>query len=228
MTSKRAIGYIRVSTDQQASEGVSLDAQQNQIEAYCSLYGFELIGIEVDAGLSASTLNRPGLQNALAALESGEAGALVVVKLDRLTRSVRDLDALLTGYFAKRFDLVSVAEQVDTTNATGRMILGILMQVSQWEREVIGERTAAAMQHKIAAGEYIGGTVPFGQRVSADGVMLEADEGEQSILADIAALQASGLSLRKIADELNARGVTRRDGASWHHVAVSRAIKGAA
>ena len=226
---KKAIGYVRVSTEQQAAEGVSLEAQRRKIEAYCELYGFELIAVEVDAGASASTLKRDGLERALAALEAGAAEALVVVKLDRLTRSVRDLDALLTRYFAGgELALVSVAEQVDTTTATGRMILNVLMSVSQWEREVIGERTSAALQHKKAQGEYTGGKVPFGLKLAADGVTLEECEEEREILDEIRRLQGEGLSLRRIAEELNNRGVSRRHGKGWHHVAVSRAIKGAA
>lgn len=215
MTSKRAIGYVRVSTDQQASEGVSIDAQRAQIEAYCGLYGFELVGIEVDAGLSASTLNRPGLQSALAMLDNGNADALVVVKLDRLTRSVRDLDELLTAYFEKRFDLVSVSEQVDTTTATGQMILGILMQVSQWERKVIGERTAAAMQHKIANNEYTGGPVRYGYKVASCGVRLVEDEREQRAIAIVKELREGGMTLQAIANELAKRGVVNRRGKTF-------------
>ena len=226
---KRAIGYIRVSTDQQAAEGVSLAAQREKISAYCSLYDFDLVRIEDDAGASASSLQRDGLQRALDALDAGDAEALVVVKLDRLTRSVRDLDTLLTRYFAGgELALVSVAEQVDTTTATGRMILNVLMSVSQWEREVIGERTSAALQHKKAQGEYTGGKLPFGRRLAADGVTLEECAEERVILDVINQLQREGLSLRKIAEELNKRGVSRRNGREWHHVAVSRVIKGAA
>jgi site-specific DNA recombinase len=223
----RAIGYVRVSTDQQATDGVSLDAQAAKIRAYCDLYGIELVRIEVDAGESASTLSRPGLSSALESLDAGEAAGLVVVKLDRLTRSVRDLDALLTRYFtgADAKALVSVAEQVNTETAAGRMVLNVLVSISQWEREVIGERTAAAMAHKQARGEYIGGGVPFGFCVAA-GELVESPE-EQAILADLRKLQARGLTLREIADELNSRGALRR-GRNWYPMAVSRALRAAA
>lgn len=225
---KKAIGYVRVSTDQQAAEGVSLQAQREKVNSYCALYGFDLVGIEADEGASASTLKRDGLQRALAALENGEADALVVVKLDRLTRSVRDLDALLTRYFADGdHALVSVAEQVDTTTATGRMILNVLMSVSQWEREVIGERTSAALQHKKAQGEYTGGKIPFGKQLGADGIHLEDNLEEQTILDEIHRLREEGLSLRAVAQELNKRGISRRNGNDWHKVAVSRALKDA-
>jgi site-specific DNA recombinase len=226
---KKAIGYVRVSTEQQAAEGVSLEAQRRKIEAYCELYGFELIAVEVDAGASASTLKREGLERALTALEAGTAEALVVVKLDRLTRSVRDLDALLTRYFAGgELALVSVAEQVDTTTATGRMILNVLMSVSQWEREVIGERTSAALQHKKAQGEYTGGEAPYGYTVAADGVALEECEAEQAVIAAVLEYRAAGLSLRKIGARLEENGFTTRKGGKFWPTAIKNIIEAAA
>jgi site-specific DNA recombinase len=223
----RAIGYVRVSTDSQATDGVSLDAQTAKVRAYCDLYGIELAGIEVDAGVSASSLDRPGLSRALAALDAGTVDGLVVVKLDRLTRSVRDLDALLTRYFtgAGAKALVSVAEQVNTETAAGRMVLNVLVSISQWEREVIGERTSVAMRHMQSRGEYIGGGVPFGFRVDEAGALVECP-AEQAILSDLRALKARGLTLREVAAELNARGAFRR-GRDWYPMAVSRALRAA-
>ncbi len=223
---KRAIGYVRVSTDQQADSGVSLEAQREKVESYCELYGFDLVRIEADEGASASTLDRDGMQSALEALDAGEADALVVVKLDRLTRSVRDLDALLCRYFADGdHALVSVAEQVDTTTATGRMILNVLMSVSQWEREVIGERTSDALQHKKAKGEYTGGKVPYGYRLDDDGVTLVEDDAEQEVVAAALEARAAGLSLRRTAALLNDEGFSTRTGGDFNHTAVSRIEK---
>jgi DNA invertase Pin-like site-specific DNA recombinase len=219
---KQAIGYVRVSTEQQATEGVSLEAQIEKIKAYAVCYGYDLIDIQIDAGASASTLERAGLQVALAALRAGNASTLIVAKLDRLTRSVRDLDALLSNYFANTHGLVSVAEQVDTSTATGRMILNVLMSVSQWEREVISERTKAAMAHKKSKGEYIGGHVPFGYSVE-DGKLIE-DPAEQAIIAMITEARAAGKSYRAIAEKFNEANVPRRDGTSWHVKAVQRAL----
>ena len=140
---KRVIGYARVSTDRQI-EGVSLDAQQAKIEQYAALYDLELIDVIIDAGASAKTLERPGLQEALDKLKAGEADGLLVSKLDRLTRSVVDLGSLIEGVFGK-YTLMSVGDQVDTSTAAGRLVLNVLMSVSQWEREAIGERTRAAI-----------------------------------------------------------------------------------
>jgi site-specific DNA recombinase len=211
----RAIGYIRVSTEKQAEHGLSLEAQRAKLVAYAALYDLALIGVEVDVGESAKSLQRPGLQRALKAMKSGQADAVVVVKLDRLTRSVTDLGALIAGYFQK-YSLMSVSEQIDTRSAAGRMVLNILASVSQWEREAIGERTQAAMQYKQAQHEYCGGEPPYGWQVTADGVHLEPQGEEQAIMRQARALQAAGLSLRKIGARLQAQGLLPRKAPAWH------------
>lgn len=197
----RAVGYIRVSTDKQASEGVSLDAQRVKLHAYAALFDLELVAIEVDAGESAGSLERPGLQRALARLDAFEATALVVVKLDRLTRSVRDLCDLVDNYFRDgKVSLMSVGEQIDTRSAAGRMMLNMLTVIGQWEREAIGERTKAALEHKRSLNEYTGGAAPYGFR-TVDG-KLEPITEEQDIIAQARAYKASGMSLRSIAAAL--------------------------
>src|SRR4051794_7553353 len=97
----RVIGYVRVSTDEQARDGVSLAAQIEKVGAYARLYDLELVDIVTDAGASAKTLDRPGFARVLAMLDAGEVDGVVVVKLDRLTRSVADLATLLDGYFGE-------------------------------------------------------------------------------------------------------------------------------
>ena len=222
--STRAIAYLRVSTEKQSSEGVSLEAQRRQVEAYASLYGIELVAVIVETG-SASTMARPGLQDALARLASGEAQALLVTKLDRLTRSIRDLGDMIETAFGKGgASLMSVGEQIDTRTAAGRMVLNVLMSVSQWEREAIGERTSVAMQHKLAAGEYVGGKVPFGKRVDADG-RLVADDAETAVAEKARALRATGLSLRDVAAAL---GPVSRTGGVLAAAQVARMIAVAA
>jgi DNA invertase Pin-like site-specific DNA recombinase len=113
----RVVAYLRVSTEGQAEAGVSLDAQRAKVTAYAALYDLDLVAVIEDAGASAKTLSRPGLAEALRKLDAGEADGLLVAKLDRLTRSVRDLGALLDRGFRSRFALLSVAENVDTRSA---------------------------------------------------------------------------------------------------------------
>lgn len=221
MTTTKTVAYIRVSTDKQADKGVSLDAQRAKVDAYAALYDLEVVEVVVDAGVSAKTLDRPGLGRALGMLRRGEAEALLVVKLDRLTRSVRDLGELVSDVFAPgRAALLSVSEQIDTRSAAGRLVLNVLASVSQWEREAIGERTSAAMQHKRAAGEYTGGRVRFGFRV-VDGGRVEPVEHEQIAIGRARALRAGGMALRDIAAQLADEGHVSRTGKPFAPSAVA-------
>lgn len=220
----RAVAYLRVSTEKQADHGVSLAAQRSKVEAYASLYDLELVAVVEDAGASAKTLERDGLRTVLGMLDRGEADAVLVVKLDRLTRSVRDLDALISTWFAGgRFALLSVSENIDTRSAAGRLVLNVLASVSQWEREATGERTAAAMAHKRANGERVG-AVPFGSRLAADGIHLEPVPEEQAAIACAVELRAAGLSLRAIARELAARGFRARSDKPFAPMQVARMV----
>ena len=112
------IGYTRVSTDEQADKGLSLAAQRAHVEAYCKLYGLELVETIEDAGQSGKTLKRDGLQRALTMLRKGEADGIVIAKLDRLTRSVVDGGKLIADYFGEKgHELFSVADHINTRTA---------------------------------------------------------------------------------------------------------------
>ena len=216
----RTIAYIRVSTDKQADAGVSLDAQRAKVEQYAALYDLDLVAVKVDAGESAKSLDRPALREAFAMLDAGEADALLVVKLDRLTRSVRDLGESVERFFSKDVALLSVSEQIDTRTAGGRLVLNVLASVSQWEREVIGERTSVAMRHMQSEGRYIGGNVPYGFHL-VDGELVEHD-AEQEVIAEARKLRTAGLSLRAVAERLSKRGFKTRSGRAFIHTQVAR------
>ncbi len=225
MATTRAVAYLRVSTEKQADKGVSLEAQRAKVEAYAQLYELELVEVVIDAGASAKTLDRPGLQRALQMLKARQAEALLVVKLDRLTRSVVHLGQLVEDYFAEgKWALLSVGEQIDTRSAAGRLVLNVLASVSQWERETIGERTSAAMQHMASVGEYTGGDFPYGYRLGPDGERLVEDLEEQKALAAAQQLRGAGFSLRCVARELNAQGFRSRTGKPFAHVQVARML----
>lgn len=196
---QRAIAYIRVSTEQQATDGNSLAAQKEKLARYAEFHGVEIVAWEADAGVSASSLDRPGLQAALRRLDAFEANAILVVKLDRLTRSVRDLCDLVDSYFASgTHTLMSVSEQIDTSSAGGRMVLNMLMTVAQWEREAVAERTRAVMEHMKASGLFTGGFPPFGFYVNDDGALVR-NEREQEIVTAVRRTHTTGAySLREI------------------------------
>jgi len=138
----KTVGYVRVSTDRQADQGVSLEAQEAKIRAMATVQSAELLEVIVDGGESAKSLTRPGLQRLLALIHAGKVQAVIVAKLDRLTRSVKDLCGLLELFEKRKVALISVAELLDTGSAAGRLVITIMGAVSQWEREAIGERTA--------------------------------------------------------------------------------------
>lgn len=233
MATFRAIGYVRVSTEEQSREGVSLDAQADKLRQYAALDEIELVEIIRDEGQSAKTLERPGLQRALKMLRDGQADGLLIAKLDRLTRSVRDLSILLDGYFGEKggHQLSSVAEKIDTRTAAGRMILNILMSVAQWEREAIAERTRDALRHKVASGERVG-RPPYGFQLRQVGhtpkgkalYEVEPDPKQQAGIKQMREWRLCGLSLREIAKHLDAEGFPTKDGRPWQAATVRQIL----
>jgi len=229
----RTVGYIRVSSKEQAEEGISLEVQRAKLEAYAGLYDLDMVIVLADEGKSAGNLRRPGVQEALRMLRDDEADAILVYHLDRLTRRQADLAHLLDKYFEKdRWQLMSVTQQLDTRTAAGRMVINVLGSVLQWQREDVGEKTSVALQHKMAKGEAIGGPAPFGHRkidgpAKEDGTilqLLEAIDDEQAIIRQARRLRASGLSLRKIASKLEVDGHLSRDGRPFHPMQVRRMV----
>jgi len=182
-TSKKTVAYIRCSHASQVVIGSTLPAQKERIEAYAKLYGLEIVSIETDAGLSAKSLERPGLQRALSALKEGRADCLLVVKLDRLTRSVASLGELLEDYFTDgKYKLCSIEENIDTRTASGILILNILASVAQWERQACSDRIKFVMSHLKQNGKVYCGKLPYGFRATATGKLIK-DEREQEVIA---------------------------------------------
>jgi DNA invertase Pin-like site-specific DNA recombinase len=223
-TPRRAIGYVRVSTEGQADRGVSLDAQAEKIRAMATVHDVELVDVIVDGGESGKSLSRPGIDRMLGMVDRREVQIVIIAKLDRLTRSVRDLADLLEKFQRRGVALVSVGESLDTGSAAGRLVLNVMASVSQWEREAIGERTRDALRHKRAQG-LRAGNVPFGYALAEDGQTLVACAEEQQVLTSLRGLREQRLSLRAIASELNARGLRTRCGGPWRHQYVANLLE---
>lgn len=218
----KVVGYIRVSTDEQAKSGLGLEAQERRIRQYADLYELDLVEIVTDPGYSGKSLNRPGIQRALSMLKAGQAEGLLVAKLDRLSRSVKDVGELADGIL-KKCQLLSVGEQIDTRSAAGRLVLNVLVSVAAWERETIGERTAAGLQSLRLRGKKTGGDVPFGYVSDQDGT-LTPDLAEQRVIRQAESWRADGLSLHRIARRLNERGILTKAGATWKAPQVQRIL----
>jgi DNA invertase Pin-like site-specific DNA recombinase len=226
-TRTRVIGYVRVSTEGQADGGVSLDAQRVKLAAYAVAQELDLVCIIEDAGYSAKTLDRPGITRALAMLHAGDADALLVAKLDRLTRSVRDLGDLVERYFSSRFALLSVADSIDTRSAAGRLVLNVLASVAQWEREATAERTRDALAQVKAEGVRLGGEGLGWRRgeKGADGRRtVTEDDDEARTVARMHALRGEGLSLRQIAATLTDEGYRTKRGGEWASETVRKVL----
>lgn len=208
---QQAIGYIRVSTQGQADEGVSLEAQRAKIEAWCELNDYELVALFEDAGISGGSMKgREGLHAALKAARPGM--ALVTYSISRLARSTRDMLEISDELTRRGADLVSLSERIDTTTASGRMVFRMLAVLAEFEREQIGERTKMALRHKKAQGMVYAAT-PFGFE-AVDGRLVE-DEGESAVVGEIMTMRAAGQSLGAIAEQLNARGIEGKRGGRW-------------
>jgi len=219
---KTAIGYTRVSTEQQANEGVSLEAQEAKIQAWCTVNGYELVQVYVDAGISGKTTqNRPELAKARKAIKKGM--ALVTYSLSRLARSTKDLLEISEEVAKKKADLVSVTEKIDTTTPMGEMMFTLMAGMAQLERRMIAERTATALQHKKATGQKYTNITPYG---------FEAIEGrlvqvlaETEVVAEIQAARSSGNTLQSIADNLNGRGIPTKTGKQWAPATIHLLLK---
>lgn len=216
---KQAIGYVRVSTEEQATEGVSLEAQRDRIAAWCLANGIDLANVYVDAGVSGKRAdNRPELQAALDHV-CRIGGVLVCYSLSRLARSTKDTIAIAERLDKNGADLASLSERLDTTTAAGKMMFRMLAVLAEFERDQLAERTKAAMSHKRSNGERVG-KIPFGFDLAADGVKLVQNAAEQEVLKLIQDLRDAGESMRAIAAELNRRQVPTKQGQAWKHSTV--------
>mgnify|MGYP000243396952 FL=1 len=224
-----AVGYVRVSTHEQAQDGVSLDVQRDKLRAYCKLHDIRLVDIKADEGISGGTIERPGLQAALRMLEIGKADTLIVAKLDRLTRSVKDLCMLVDKYFVpERYHLLSICGMVNTHTAAGRMMMLNLATYAQFEREIIRERTQEAITHLKAQGVRLG-CPPYGYRYSHEvdaygRRILVKDAEHMKVLARVVALYKDGLSINRIAKRLNNEEIAAQRGGIWHARAIANIL----
>ena len=221
----KAIGYIRVSTQGQVDDGVSLETQKAKIEAWCLANDYDLVEVFSDEGISGKAMNnREGLQQALDAVNKDM--ALVTYSMSRISRSTEDMLALARQIEKQGADMVSLSEKIDTTSAAGKMVFRMLAVLNEFERDQISERTTAALQYKKQQGQRIG-TVPYGYSLDADGIHLVPDTREQKILRFITQLRNEGYKLRQIAEQLNADGLLTRRGSEWRVQYVHNLLKAA-
>lgn len=213
-----AVLYIRVSTDEQARRGVSLDAQEERLRAYCTMKGLEIVSVIRDEGVSAFKHldKRPGGAELLRLIAKGKAAHVVALKLDRVFRNAADALALTETWNRQSVALHLVdlgGSAMDTASATGRMMLTMLSGFAQFERDLISERTSSALRYKRSKLEAYAST-PYGY--SREGDTLREHGGELATVARIHTWAAEGSSLAAIARRLNAEGVPTKRKGRWH------------
>jgi DNA invertase Pin-like site-specific DNA recombinase len=206
----RAIGYLRVSTEEQAASGLGLEAQRARVLEEIARRGWELTALEVDDGYTAANLNRPGIARALEELAAHRADCLVVSKLDRLSRSLLDFAGLMAQARRQGWQLVALDLGLDTSSPSGELMAAVLASFAQYERRLIGQRTSDALAAKKRQGHRLGRPV-----------VLPAETRRR-----IVRLRARGWSLPKIADALNAEGIaTARGRGTWYPSTVAGVLK---
>ena len=202
----RVIGYMRVSTEEQGDSRAGLEAQESAIRDEVQRRGWELVDLRSDVASGGSMRRRDRLGETLRDLAAGRADALVVAKLDRLSRSVADFAGITEVAAKEGWSVVVLDLGVDTTTPTGELIANVMIVLAQWERRIIGERTRAALDAVRARGTHVG----------------RKSNVTDETLRTIRTLRLAGLSWQKIADALEASGVPTSQGGRWHAATVAR------
>ncbi len=222
-----AVGYSRVSTDKQDN---SSGAQNQRIRAYALLHEIELTHVEEDSDEFSGDLDRPGIQRVLKMVREKHVDAVIITKLDRISRSVADTSELMELFRKTGVKLIDIAQSLDMSCATGRLVVNMRAAIAQWEREMIGERTSEGLQNLKAQG-FPAGPAPYGwqaqERTPGEKErkvrkLMIPNLEEQAILKRIGELRAQNKSWTTIADALNAEKYKTRSGGPWPHTGVAR------
>jgi DNA invertase Pin-like site-specific DNA recombinase len=215
----RAAGYVRVSTVRQASEGLSLEAQERRVRDRIAAEGWELTKVYVEAGVSGRRDDRPELQRLLANLDSID--RLVIPKLDRLGRSNRDLHNLFARLEEAGVELVSIGDSIDTASAGGKLMRAILTALAEFESDTIGERVKAVAGGRVEDGKHHG-RAPYGYR-SEGGDLVPVPE-QATVVREMFEMAAAGVSQRQIAQRLNQRGDRTQRSGRWSQPSIRKML----
>ena len=212
MTKKVAI-YTRVSTTNQAEEGFSIDEQIDRLTKYAEAMGWQVSDTYTDAGFSGAKLERPAMQRLINDIDNKIFDTVLVYKLDRLSRSVRDTLYLVKDVFTKnKIDFISLNESIDTSSAMGSLFLTILSAINEFERENIKERMTMGKLGRAKSGKsMMWAKTAFGYYHNKDTGILEIVPLQATIVEQIFTDYLSGVSLTKLRDKLNEAGHIGKD-----------------
>ena len=215
--------YIRVSTEDQAREGFSLGEQEEKLRQLCKYKDFEIFKVYKDAGISAKNMkDRPAFQQMLEDMKAGKLNYIVAYKLDRVTRSVRDLEVLISTLEQYHCYLICDRDDVNTSTANGRFFFFFLTVLSQLEIEIVSERTKFGLNGAIKAG-HIPGKVPLGYYRDIDKT-LKVDVTTKDIVLKIFELYLEGKSYQTISNILNEEKISSPNNKKWCDSTIDRII----
>jgi len=225
-----AVAYARVSTEDQAKEGFSLDAQRTRVRAYCVAKGYRLLREFIDDGFSGRSTNRPGFQSLISAIRDGlpvdnqrvRIAAVVVARFDRLNRNLFDFLATQREMQRHKVYFASVDETIDTNGPFGRFFVQIIGAFAELESGIIAERVRHGMHQKALTGGFNGMSAPFGYDVRDGGLVV--NDREAATVRRIASWRGRGKSLAWIANRLEREGVPTKRGGHWSTKQVFRIV----
>jgi len=217
----RAALYVRVSTEEQALEGYSLDAQMKRLEKYCEMEGWEISGRYTEQGRSGRNVNRPEYSRMMAEKDNWD--VILVLKMDRIHRNSTNFTQMMRVLKSEGKDFCSIQEQFDTTNAMGRFVMDVMQRIAQLESEQIGERVKQGMKEKAKKGMgSLGGGAPYGYDINKGQLNLIPDEGYN--VRAIFKLCMEGKSYNEIAQMLNDASIPAKKGGKWNKQSVDNIL----
>lgn len=220
---ERTVIYTRVSTEQQASCGVSLAAQEEACRTYAEAHGLGPVEVISDAGFSGRTLDRPGIREVIRRAEAGEIDHCIVYALDRLSRKTSEATKLVGETLNGAVGFHSTSQAIDTSTPGGQAFAGMLAVFSQLESDMVSARTREAAEQCFREGRVFGGT-PYGYAVADDGKTLVPHPDEAPIMERIRRERESGLSYNRIAEGLNADSIPTKRGGRWYSQTVKSVL----
>ncbi|KZR60429.1 recombinase family protein [Pseudobacillus badius] len=210
--------YVRVSTEEQAKEGYSIPAQKERLEAYCKSQGWDDYKFYIDEGVSARSMERPYLQSMMADIQKGKINIVLVYRLDRFTRKVKDLHKMLEFMDKYQCGFKSATEAYDTTTATGRLFITLVAAIAEWESDNSSERIKMALEEKVSSGERVGG-IPYGFDLNENEQLVKNEKA--IVVKDMIEKVREGMSASQLAAYLNKVNNDR----NWHAQGVLRVLR---
>ena len=221
----KAVGYLRVSTEEQALEGYSISSQKNQIIECCKANQYELIDFYADEGVSGKSLKRPKVMELIADVKAHKFDIIVIYRLDRLSRSLKDLADLIELFDKFNVLIKSTSEELDISSLSGRAMIQMLGVFAEFERGSISERIIVNLEQRVRDGYFHSPGGMFGYTYDKENKIYNINPEEAAIIQEIFAMHQSGLGVNAICRSLNSRGIKTARGRTFYRSFIARMLR---